>query len=499
MKRALLAPSSRPGRRGDLARACLALGLSLALLALSRHAAAHPAGFTSVNRYIGFECGPRGRLRAAYLLDFAELPSYTEFERLDADHDGTVTPDEQRAYLDGRLPPLVSAWTVDVNGVRASLRVTGSSLEVREGERGMSTLRITAEIAVDSAPTPGGPEADQADEPVRDVHVRASDPTFSERSGWREMAAVDSADAVVTSGIKEQSSEALAYATGARESPPRIDHGDFTFRLATGQPPAAKSPWPGAPVVVDARLARVSAAMRRASGSWSFSVIALALATLLGAGHALSPGHGKALAAAYLVGRRARPWHAVLFGATVTAAHTAVVFVVGGLAVTIEHTVGSDRLMRGLELASAVTVVVLGLVQLSRRWRDAANDAANDAASQEDGHHHAPVDTHRGGIGSLAALGVSAGLTPCPSALALLLTAIAIHRLGFGLILVLAFSAGVATTLAVTGLVVVWARGLLDRFDGIGPLFRWLPVVSSAFVAILGVLLCASAWSPMPQ
>jgi nickel/cobalt transporter (NicO) family protein len=474
-----------------------------ALWASSRPASAHPAGFTSVNRYIGFECGPRGRLRAAYLLDFAELPSYTEFERLDADHDGTVSPDEQRAYLDARLPPLVAAWTVDVNGAPASLHVTGSSLEVREGERGMSTLRIAAEIAVDRAPgaeTAGAQTAGAETAGANDraeLHVHARDPGFAERSGWREMAAADSADAVVTSGFKEPSSDALSYATGALANPPRVDQADFTFRLVEGAPAAAKAPWPGPPVVVDARIARVAAAMRRASGSWSFSAIALALAVLLGAGHALSPGHGKALAAAYLVGRRARPSHAFVFGGAVTAAHTAVVFLIGGLAVTIERTLGSDRLMRGLELASAVTVVVLGLAQLTRRWREAARG--------DHGHDHAPVDTSRGGMGSLAALGLSSGITPCPSALALLLTAVAIHRLVFGLVLVLAFSAGVAVTLTATGLLVVWARGLLDRLGTnaaiepvFGPLLRWLPVLSSAVVAIVGVLLCASVWSPTP-
>lgn len=94
------------------------------------------------------------------------------------------------------------------------------------------------------------------------------------------------------------------------------------------------------------------------------------------------------------------------------------------------------------------------------------------------------------------ALGVSSGLTPCPSALAVLLTAISLHRYGFGLILVFAFSLGVALTLTATGVLVLTARTLLDRISGASPILRWLPVMSSSCVLLIGVLLFASAWSP---
>src|SRR5580700_1960587 len=102
---------------------------------ISLDAAAHPAGFTSVNRYVGLECDGSGVIHIAYLLDFAEMPSVAELDDLDANHDGTLTPGEQRTYLDRRLPPLLGAWTVRVNGAAATLRIAGSNLEVREGER----------------------------------------------------------------------------------------------------------------------------------------------------------------------------------------------------------------------------------------------------------------------------------------------------------------------------------------------------------------------------
>jgi ABC-type nickel/cobalt efflux system permease component RcnA len=303
------------------------------------------------------------------------------------------------------------------------------------------------------------------------------------------MSAEETPEATVAEGSIARPADVLAYSSPAASAPPRVDEGHFVFRMRRPVPsnPIAR---PESPVSVDPRLASLASAMRRAGESATFTAMALGLAFALGAAHALSPGHGKALAAAYLVGRRARASHAVLFGGAVTVAHTAVVFVVGCFALALERTIGSDRLLRGLALASAVAVLALGIVQLSRRWREVTGE------SEAHGHRHAVAVTSPDGWRSLVALGTSSGLTPCPSALALLLSAIALHRYGFGLVLVLVFSLGVATTLALAGLLVVMARRLLDRMTAAEPVLRWLPVMSSMCVLLIGVLLCASAWSP---
>ncbi|HEY8088050.1 MAG TPA: sulfite exporter TauE/SafE family protein [Polyangiaceae bacterium] len=451
------------------------VAFAAALVCVSLPAAAHPAGFTSVNRYVGVECTAEGALRVAYLLDFAEMPSYAELEELDADHDGQLSPAEQRAYLDRRLPPLVAAWTVVLDGARASPRVMGSRLEILEGERGLSTVRIEAEVRVDrpAAAPPVGTE----------VTVVVHDGALADHAGWREMAASDSSGSTLAGGPKEDPSRALAYVPGA--TPPRVDDASFRFHLSPAVPgPAAPVAAPAFPAPrVDPWLASVSQAMRGSSDSPAFTLLALVLALGLGAAHALSPGHGKALAATYLTGARARPSQALLFGATVTASHTAVVFLVGLGAIAVEHTVGSDRLLRGLEALSAVVVVGLGLWQLSARWREATGAAGDHS------HDEGP----RGG--SVVALGLSAGITPCPSALAILLAAVALHRYAFGLALVGAFSLGVAVTLTAAGLLVVLARRRLERVPSAGRLLRWLPVASSLCVLVLGVLLCASAWT----
>ena len=467
-----------------LRRALVAAALSLGLTLLAALAAAHPAGLTSVNRYLGIGWSAPGRIHVAYLIDFAELPAYAEIDALDADHDGTATPDEQRAYLERRLPPLVAAWTILVDGVKLTPIVTGSSLQISPGERGLETLRIAADVEADvrrgeDEPTTGAP-----------LQVVVRDASFAERPGWREMAAEESPSAAVVSGATGQTRNALAYAQGSG-APPRVDEGRFAFRWRGAAPGASPLPAPpGEAVAVDARVAEWSRALERSSGSLSLSLVALALALALGAAHALSPGHGKALAAAYLVGARARAGHALLFGAAVTVAHTVVVFAIGCGALALERRMGSEPLLRGLEIVSAGSVALLGVIQVSRRFREAAAWRGHD-------HGH-PAATGMGWR-SLVALGASAGLTPCPSALALLLAAIALRRYAFGLVLVAAFSVGVAATLTMVGWIAIAARSrVTDRADTspwAAALLQWLPVVSSASVLLVGVLLCASAWA----
>jgi nickel/cobalt transporter (NicO) family protein len=464
-------------------RAVVAVALSLGPMLLASLAAAHPAGLTSVNRYLGIGWSAPGRIHVAYLIDFAELPAYAEIDELDADHDGTATPDEQRAYLERRLPPLVAAWTMLVDGVKLTPVVTGSSLQISPGERGLETLRIAADV---EAQVPWG---DAGPSTGVEMQVVVRDANFAERPGWREMAAEESPSAAVVSGATGQARNALAYAQGSG-APPRIDEGRFVFRWRDAAPSASPLPGPpGEAVAVDARVAEWSRALERSSGSLPLSLVALALALALGAVHALSPGHGKALAAAYLVGARARAVHALLFGAAVTVAHTVVVFALGCAALALERTVGSEPLLRGLEVISAGAVALLGVVQVSRRFREATAERGHDH-----GHPAGP------GVGwrSLVALGASAGLTPCPSALALLLAALALRRYAFGLVLVAAFSVGVAATLTMVGWIAIAARRrVTDRADTSSwgaALLRWLPVVSSASVLLVGVLLCASAW-----
>ncbi len=337
-------------------------------LFLWRTAAAHPAGMSSINRYLGVGCDGPGRIHIRYLLDFAELPAYSELEDLDANHDGVVSPAEQEQFLARRLPPIVGAWALALDDEPVTPHVTESRLEVAPGERGMYVLRIAVEAEGEA---PG-----RVDASATEVHVTVRDLAFVNRPGWRELAAEDSANAMVVSGPTEHSKDALAYGNSRGDAPPRVDHADLTFRLAHGEAPRSHSLDPVPRLSVDPSLTRLAFALKNRSGSRAFAGIAVALATGLGAAHAMSPGHGKALAAATLVGKRARPANALLFGIAVAASHTAVVLVVGALALAIERSLGSDRVMRGLELASSIAVAGLGMVQLTSRWAELSAHSA---------------------------------------------------------------------------------------------------------------------------
>jgi len=146
-------------------------------LLVAPRALAHPAGRASVNRYLGVERVGRGALKVAYLLDFAETPAYAEIESLDADHDGEVTPEEQRQYLRARLGPIVAGLVIELGGVRLYPVIVASHVETPPGEGGLSTVRIAAELEASGEVPPGD----------RVVSLYLRDDAFADRPGWRQM------------------------------------------------------------------------------------------------------------------------------------------------------------------------------------------------------------------------------------------------------------------------------------------------------------------------
>jgi ABC-type nickel/cobalt efflux system permease component RcnA len=228
-----------------------------------------------------------------------------------------------------------------------------------------------------------------------------------------------------------------------------------------------------------------------------------------GAVHALSPGHGKAMVAAYLVGTRGRARHAVALGMTVTVTHTIGVFALGVVTLALSQAILPEDLYPWLNLASGLLVLLVGggvlraRVRAARGARDhdhGGHDHAHNAhgghhahahAHAHDHHHHhhdAPL-TRRG----LLAMGASAGLIPCPSALVVLLGAIAQHQVALGLLLIVAFSAGLAATLTVLGVAVVHAGRITSRIRPSSRIVTALPAASAIVIVAAGLLLTARA------
>ncbi len=236
---------------------------------------------------------------------------------------------------------------------------------------------------------------------------------------------------------------------------------------------------------------------------------ALGIAFVLGAAHALTPGHGKTIVAAYLVGSRGTLKHAAFLGAMVTFTHTVSVFLLGLATLFLFQYVVPQKVTQVLGAVSGLSIVAIGGWMLSKRLRGAghthshAHDHGHSHDHPHEHHHHDHTHEHSHGPGGhshshmpdemswsgLTALGVSGGLVPCESALVLLLTAIALRRVGLGLILLVSFSLGLALVLMAIGVLVIYAKNLLPSSSGGNPFFRWMPVASAAVVMLLGVIM----------
>jgi nickel/cobalt exporter len=256
-------------------------------------------------------------------------------------------------------------------------------------------------------------------------------------------------------------------------------------------------------------------------------VAAIGIAFVLGAAHALTPGHGKTIVAAYLVGSRGTLKHAAFLGAMVTFTHTVSVFLLGLATLFLFQYVVPQKVTQVLGAISGLSIVVIGGWMLYKRLRgtghphththdhhhhdhshqhpyEHSHDHSHEHGHEhthEHAHSHGHSHSHSHGEGGhthmpeevswsgLVALGASGGLVPCESALVLLLTAIALRRVGLGLLLLVSFSLGLALVLMAIGILVIYAKNLLPSSSGGNPFFRWMPVASAAVVMLLGVVM----------
>jgi ABC-type nickel/cobalt efflux system permease component RcnA len=234
-------------------------------------------------------------------------------------------------------------------------------------------------------------------------------------------------------------------------------------------------------------------------------LISLAIALFWGAAHALSPGHGKSIVAAYLVGQRGTPRHAVLLGGIVTITHTLGVFGLGLVTLLLSQFIVPDTLYPWLNLVAGLMVVAIGVSVFRARLRRRRARGTVHTHDHHDHQHHDHDHDHAHDHGhshdlpdnlsarSLVAVGVSGGLLPCPSALVVLLAAISLHRVAFGLVLIVAFSLGLALTITGIGLVAVYAKRLFGRMSMEGRIVRLLPAVSALVILVAGVLMTVRA------
>lgn len=460
--------------------------LLVAAMLLPALAAAHPLGNFTTNRWTSLRIEGDAFV-VAYAVDFAELPAVRELRILDADHDGTVTPHERSRFLDATAIALARGLVVTLDAALLPLTVQRSSLETSVGAGGLQTMRLDLSF--------------RASLPVAHGTLTFRDTNFDGRPGWSEIIA-DAATALTGATVPsaDRSQALRAYPQDLLTAPLRVTSARFMFAPGAGSTPRGTDTT--AAVTTDGRFKDVMTELIASPTPLTPSIIVLSLlvAAMLGAMHALTPGHGKTVVAAYLVGARGTAQHAILLGLIVTATHTLGVYALGLITLTASHWIVPERLFPWISMLSGLVVVGIGATLLvSRLGAALAHEHPHHHHDGDDHHHHhghshLPPDFENGvSARSLLALGVSGGLLPCPSALVVMLGAIAVGRIAFGLALIVAFSAGLAAVLTGVGLLLVYARGVFDRFPTTDRFVRFVPVASAVVISAAGLVIVVEA------
>ncbi len=532
-------------------------------LTVAATVSAHPLGNFTINHYAGIVVAA-SEIRLDVVLDQAEIPTFQERQRLDTNGDGTISDAETEAERQAQCGRRLSDLRLTVGGVPAPLQLLASGLSFPPGAGGLSTMRVVCEYRSRL----DGPLASGA-------QVTYEDTIFAERIGWREIVVQGDGMTIQAPGLAHSSISArlTSYPKGLLSLP--LDDRFVTFQVVPGGGRAlaawtAPDAFPlDAPPPQSGALAAVSIGQPTSAGAAvpggvgteiagllktqdltpPIVVLSLLTAMVLGAGHALTPGHGKTIMAAYLVGTRGTARHALGLGMTVTVSHTLGVL---GLAFVILAigSVAPDQFNRSLAVLSGFLVIGIGLYLLFGRLRErwAARPFAYAPAMIgpfEPAHAHGPelelahshphavqlahghspgsdtnaapvlTDTaahvHVHGSGphqhlpaqsapltwrSLFVLGLFGGLVPSINALIILLATLATGRAAYGLILVVAFGIGMALVLGGIGLGLVYAARWMARSPS-GSIFsravRWAPLATALIILGVGLFVTGQA------
>jgi nickel/cobalt exporter len=526
-----------------------ALITAVVLLAIAPAvASAHPLGNFTINHFAGIRVSS-DRIDLDVVIDRAEIPTFQERQSLDTDGDGSLSATEIEAARQVACGTLAADLRLSVGGAVAVLAPGAAGLSFPAGAGGLSTMRLVCEYtSALSTPLAVG------------TAIAFEDRSFAERIGWREI--VIAGDGTTISGTSVPgtistagvSARLTVYPTSLLAQP--LDERALAVTASPGGPalPAWSAPdarpltagdasgggtgtgtTPSLVSTVPGGIGNELASIIDASDLTPVVIVgSLLVAFALGAIHAISPGHGKTIMAAYLVGTRGTARHAVGLGLTVTISHTLGVMALAGVTLLAANVLPPEKLYPILGVTSGGLVIVIGgSLLLSRlrairaaRGRSADGHADGQGHDHLDGHGHGHAGEHEHAGGqvatatpglhyhggrahshlppagsslswrSLFALGLSGGLVPSASALILLLGSIAAGRVAYGIVLVLGFGLGMAVVLGGVGLALVRASRLLERLPrarSLGRLAGTLQLGTAGLVMILGVFLTSQA------
>lgn len=484
-------------------------------------ASAHPLGNFTINRYTGIEVAT-DEIVVHYVVDMAEIPTIQE---LGIRSGQEVDQEALDAYAEDLVPRLADNLTLTANDDSVALRAGRPATALLPGEGPLEVLRLEVDFTGELA-DPG-------------ATIEYIDDNYADRVGWKEIVIYP----VRGQGIERSSVPSESISDELRSYP----QDELTSPLNQATASADLAPGAGEGVVPKVREETASfdvfgdsfASLIERDLTPGAFLLALVLAVGFGAVHALGPGHGKTVMAAYLVAE-GRVRHAVSVGVAVSIMHTFSVVVLGLLTLWASSLFPPESVYPYLSLVSGVVVLALGtwLLRVRMHSRNArrtpihrhaservlvgvgangnAHEHEHDRSRGHDhgGHSHDHLDDsggHDHGFGyhthsaaelpagvavlsrrGLVAIALSGGLLPSPSALVVLLGSIALGRVAFGLTLVAAFSVGLAGALTLVGIAVLRARAYATRRFG-SRAGAVLPILSAAAITLLGAWLTLRA------
>ena len=523
-------------RRRRLVAATAGIALSIALPAL---ALAHPLGNFTVNHYAGIRVEP-DRILLDVVVDQAEIPTFQEKLRIDTDGDGSVSDAEAEAERVAACPALAPSLSLSVGGTPLVPRPLEAGLSFPPGAAGLQTMRL---VCVYAAALRG--------RLAPDTTIAFSDASHPGRIGWREIVVTGSGVTVVAGTVPTTGVSDRLTAYPARLIPKPLDIRSATFEVSPGGPELAPFIVPDASPLTDASVPDRAVVGSRGTAAAPAPVVAatpaavagavpggvgaevsglleqrdltplvllgsLLAAMALGAGHALTPGHGKTLMGAYLVGTRGTPLHAVALGLSVTVSHTLGILVLAAVVIGLRGVISPELYNRVAPVVSGLLVLGIGswllIGQVAKRRaggptgaheHDLGRDLEADGTHSHNGvrHSHLPPPAAEVGWRSLFVLGLAGGVIPSTNALIILLSTIATGRAAYGLVLVVAFGLGMAVVLGGVGLSLVFARDRVDALParaGLGRVAGHAPLVAGVLVFGLGVWLTGQAVGVAP-
>jgi ABC-type nickel/cobalt efflux system permease component RcnA len=455
------------------------LALVLVSLCLGR-VQAHPLGNFTINHLAAI--APDGdRLRVHYVLDIAEIPAFQIMHGA-----GGWDAARMRAWARDEADVVLSDLSIQANGTPVALHLLSQDAVTRPGAGGLPTLYWTGDFE-SALPSAGS-------------QIFVQDRVYADRRiGWKD---------IVLPGFSDPTDALRSYPSALIGSPRHNDRASFALaangRIAnasvTGEDAGNSS---AASSIV--RSSALSDLFSRADQTPWLVFLTVLAAFGLGALHALEPGHGKALLAFTLVGARATFKQAGILALALTVAHTFAVLLLG-LVLFFAAGFATESLFTWITLISGAAIAIIGARSLANALRRVLPHAHGEAHSHSHDHAHGHSHDHDHGhdhaipgtaplhFRSAVIAAMSGGIAPCPAAIVVLLTALHLHRVGYGLCLIVIFSLGLAAVLTGVGMAVVHGAAWLQKRSAFGRLSRLAPLLSAGVISLIGATMLAQGF-----